>query len=133
MSELIANEDYEIKVTPQGAWTPADPHNPAKMTLVPILASKAKENNKKIIIKQISWTVLPSACTLASNTLSSGASAPPIQPDASKVKCDNQLVIREKDTGTCKGVFIHNTTSATTNCTCEFKINKAGQDKVKGE
>ena len=69
MSELIANTDFEISVTPSGAWTPGDPNSTSDMSLTVVQANKAEApNGKPIIVDSVSWVVIPTACTLASNT-----------------------------------------------------------------
>lgn len=137
MSELIANTNLTLKVTPiappppADVWTPGDPNNPADMTLVTQEASAAKAEGAKILINGISWTVTPGACSLSGGTHLSGASVVPIAPSATNVRCDNILVLREGDVGTCAGVFTVG--SLTVPCSCIFSIDDAGQSTVKGE
>ena len=143
MSELIANEDYQVEATSLGAWLPGDPNSPTDMTFTLIKATKANENNKKILVNNMNWIVIPAACTFAGHTHVAGGSAPvlppgfntgaPINATAQDCKCDNLPVMRENDTGTCNGTFTNNSSGATVGCQCSFKISDAGQALVRGK
>jgi hypothetical protein len=124
----IANEDRVIVITSNGPWTPG----PATgMTWIEIKAGKTKLSNKFAMINQISWVAL--GCTFGGHTFVSGGSVEAIMATATKCKCDNMFVLRKDDQGSCAGTFTNNSSGATVPCTCSFKIDMAGQVKVKGE
>jgi len=60
--------------------------------------------------------------------------ASPIEATADYAKCNGNKLMRQNDTGTCKGQFILNSPPYTVDtCTCTFKISSAGQNHVKAE
>ena len=123
----VANEDRIIQITANGAWTPGAASG---MTYTETMASKAKANNKFILINQISWVAV--GCTFGPNTFVSGGSVSPIMATSTKCKCDNIFVLRKDDQGSCNGTF-KPPSGPVIPCSCTFKIQDAGQIKVKAE
>jgi len=137
MSELVANNDLEITATPSGAWVPGDPNSASAMTLVKSPADSADApDGTDVLCDEISWTVIPGACTLSGYTHTSGASVSPIAATAQKCKAKSlglsKAVLRKGDTGTCNGVFTP-PSGPTLACSCTFEITDAGQDKMRAE
>ena len=124
----IANEDRVIMITSTGPWTPGPA---AGMTWIEVKAGKTKLSNKFIMINQISWVAL--GCIFGGHTFVAGGSVAAIMATATKCKCDNMFVLRKDDEGDCVGSFTNNSSGATVPCSCGFKIDMAGQVKVKGE
>jgi len=124
MSLNIVNEDFSMTVTPLGAWIPGTP------SYTVTKASKAEENNKKILLNIISWSM--SGCILAGSAFVSGAGS--VSATALKCKCDSLSVMREQDSGTCNGTFQPSGAPPPppVPCSCTFIISNAGQNKVKG-
>lgn len=125
MLELLANEDYIILITPNGSWTPgvATGHN-----YIEIKSNKNYANNKKILITTLAWVA--NGCTFSPNIFVSGAGS--IIATATKIKCETQAPLRENDQGVCNGSFTP-PAGGSIPCSCIFKIQNAGQTKVKGE
>ena len=126
--EFIANEDYVITITPNGAWTPgpAAGHN-----YIENKSTKTKMNSKFVIRTPLTWTAV--GCTLAGYVFASGAGS----ISATGIKSNWEVIkaLRENDQGTCNGLFnkIPPPPGVTQACSCTFKISSAGQIKCKGE
>lgn len=121
----IATTDRVITITPFGGWTPGVP----VYTETP--STKAKCNNKGIIIGIISWTLAPGACVLPGWAHGGGKGS--ISPTCIKVKETilNDTPIRINDTGQCSGSFI--TPGGFAACQCQFTVTDAGQIKAKAQ
>ena len=131
----IANEEYELEITPQ---VPGGQIVAKSLTDIaePMKSSKVvTAGNKAILHSKIQWSQFK-GCTLSGykQVEPGGASLVPIQATAVKCKVDaGKAVLRESDQGTCQCSFMQTTGSATVTASCIVKIQKAGQDKVKGE
>lgn len=132
MSVLIANEDYTLQAVSLGSWIPGNPNLSSDATVINQKATKAKANDKKILINQISWVMIPGACTFTNHTHVSGVSTPPIIATAIKCKADNIPVLRLDDSGKCIGSFTNDSSGSPVICSCNFKIDDSGQNKVRG-
>lgn len=126
MADEIANEDFQVTITPLGAWTPGSP------VYTPQLADNAKLDGKRIVKEKIEWEIT-TGCQNPQGSGGGGSaiSGNPIVATATKVKCDGKAVVRNGDIGSCKGS--QSTSGSPLTCTCDFKITDAGQNKVRGE
>lgn len=126
--EFIANEDYVITITPNGAWIPgpAAGHNYIEQK-----STKTKMNNKFVVRTPLTWTA--AGCTLPGYVFSAGGGT--INATGTKSNWEALKALRVNDQGTCNGLFnkIPPPPGVTQVCNCTFKITAAGQVKVKGE
>lgn len=127
--ELIANEDWEIEITPLGPQTPVGSH--ALVSWTETKSPSTKIDDKSILVDKISWSVGVGLCSHPSLSVHSGSTAViDIMPQATKCKDDNKIVMRENDEGTCFCTFSN---PGSYSASCTFKLKKAGQTSVKGE
>jgi len=125
MAELLANEDYVIQITPNGSWTPG----PASgHSYIETKSSKNKTNGKETLVTVLGWTT--NGCTFPPNSFVSGGGS--INATSTKCKCEAQFPLRKNDQGLCNGTF-NPPSGPPIPCNCTFKIQSAGQIKVKGE
>lgn len=126
MGELITVKDFELEilnVVPGSITQFGDPER------VEIEASKAKAENKKILVDKVNFIFsVSSPCVFPGNTFVSGAGL--IVSTSLQVKCDNLKVLRENDTGVCVGAFTSPSGSPIP-CSCNLKIKTAGQTSAK--
>jgi len=117
MSELIANEDLIL----------THDIDSATLTITSIPSTKVKANNQGVYRGQIVVTVTNGV----SGSCLEGAGIIIIPATATKVKLDNQSVMREGDEGS--GVIVGVQSGQPCDINITITIQSAGQSKVKAE
>jgi hypothetical protein len=121
MSLEIANEDYAITITPNGAWTPGHPN------YIIFKATKLKVNAKFALIWHIIWDIKD--CILAGYTPLGGSGI--IMPTGTKCFTNSDNPLRRTDSGQCSGSFQSIADGSILVCNCGYEITNAGQVKAK--
>jgi len=143
MGIKVANNNFSLEATTLGGWLPGDPNSATDMSVIVDAVADEKADSAEILVDEITWTVIPLACSFAGHTHVSGSNNPipspgfntgkAIEATAQYTKCEGKLVLREGDSGICNGSFTNNSSGATVPCQCTFKISDAGQSDVKAE
>jgi hypothetical protein len=113
-----------------------NPVNTTNTTITSIPSTKVKAENKGIIKKELEFTILAGSGIVGSCVLVADLPLQTIDPTATKVKAEGELVMREQDSK------VINATGQTVPpppppapCPLVFqmRISDAGQTKVKGQ
>lgn len=123
MSLEIVNEDFAMTITPSGAWTPGTP------VYTMFKATKLKVNAKFALIMHLIWDMSNKDCILVGYTHQIGAGI--IMPTGNKCFTNADNPLRRTDSGTCNGEFKKNSDGSILNCSCNFEITNAGQNKAR--
>jgi hypothetical protein len=119
----MANEDYQITITPLGPWVPGKPNYTV------FKFDKLKANSKHVLKWHILWDI--NTCVLPGFIHSMGSGI--IFPTGTKCFSEGDNPMRLNDEGDCSGLFINGPGGATQVCQCKYKITDAGQNKARCE